>query len=447
MKKLLALLVFTAFAFVSFAQKGEYVKKPALGVNFILQDFKGADYVRLTSLSQAFRDKRFGKVKEMSAGLSLNYLEGLSNHLDLSVGLGGAFLDYPIPNRAAFGSDNLLLEADLSVNAKMFSDKYWISPYLTAGIGASKYKSSYGAFLPMGVGAQLNFFDEAFLLIGSQYRIPITDNTNYHFYHSIGIAGNLGKKRVPKPLPPPPPPPAPEPPKDADSDGIVDSLDACPSEAGLAAFQGCPDKDGDGIPDKNDKCADVAGLARYEGCPIPDTDKDGINDEEDKCKDVPGVARYQGCPIPDADNDGINDEEDKCPEIAGVAANNGCPEIKPEVIKKVEYAAKNIFFSTGKFSLLSKSFKPLNEVAKILAENPDLKLDIDGHTDNTGKADKNQALSQSRADAVKKYLVGKGVGEDRLIATGYGSDKPVADNKTVAGKAKNRRVELHLKYY
>jgi OmpA-OmpF porin, OOP family len=71
---------------------------------------------------------------------------------------------------------------------------------------------------------------------------------------------------------------------------------------------------------------------------------------------------------------------------------------------------------------------------------------VDGHTDNTGIAEKNLALSQSRADAVKSYIAGKGINADRLIATGYGQDKPLGDNKTAAGKAKNRRVELKLKY-
>ncbi|MFT4024709.1 MAG: outer membrane beta-barrel protein, partial [Flavihumibacter sp.] len=112
------------------------------------------------------------------------------------------------------------------------------------------------------------------------------------------IGYRFGTKANPlPPLPPlPPPPPAPA---DRDHDGVVDSLDACPDVAGLAALNGCPDKDGDGITDAADKCPDVPGLAKYEGCPIPDTDKDGINDEQDKCPTEAGVAKYQGCPIPD----------------------------------------------------------------------------------------------------------------------------------------------------
>ena len=118
-------------------------------------------------------------------------------------------------------------------------------------------------------------------------------------------------------------------------------------------MKGCPDRDNDNIADKNDNCPDVPGLAKYKGCPIPDTDRDGINDEEDKCPNVAGVARYQGCPIPDTDRDGVNDEDDKCPNEAGPESNFGCPEIKPEIIEKVNLAAKHIFFATGSSKLLA----------------------------------------------------------------------------------------------
>jgi outer membrane protein OmpA-like peptidoglycan-associated protein len=263
--------------------------------------------------------------------------------------------------------------------------------------------------------------------------------------HSIGIAGRLGKKKEPVIIPPPPPPP----PKDTDGDGIIDDEDKCPTVKGLAKYQGCPipDTDGDGINDEEDKCPTVAGVARYQGCPIPDTDGDGINDEEDKCPTVAGVARYQGCPIPDTDGDGINDEEDKCPKLKGTVANFGCPEIKPEDKKKVEIAAKNILFNTGKYTLKSSSFKGLNDVVSIMKDNPDMLLAIDGHTDSDGSEEMNQTLSENRAKTVKNYLVSKGIDEGRISAIGHGELEPIASNKTAAGKAQNRRSELTLSYF
>lgn len=188
-------------------------------------------------------------------------------------------------------------------------------------------------------------------------------------------------------------------------------------------------------------------MIRYNGCPIPDTDKDGINDEEDKCKDVVGVARYMGCPPPDTDRDGVIDEEDKCPNEAGPASNFGCPVIQPEVIEKVNLAARNIFFATGSDKLLAKSFPSLDNVVKILQDNPSYKVDIEGHTDTTGTAEKNHALSHARANSVKAYLISKGIDESRITTAGYGFDRPIATNKTAAGRAKNRRVEMKLRNY
>ncbi|MEO6540694.1 MAG: OmpA family protein, partial [Ferruginibacter sp.] len=244
----------------------------------------------------------------------------------------------------------------------------------------------------------------------------------------------------------PPPPPMPVV-LDRDGDGVLDGVDRCPDVPGLASLQGCPDRDGDGIADIDDKCPDVPGTARYQGCPIPDTDKDGVNDEVDKCPTVPGLARYQGCPIPDTDGDGVNDEEDKCVNDKGPASNFGCPVINEEIIKKVNRAAQNIFFETAKAKLLAKSFPKLNEVVTILNENPSYKVQIDGHTDSQGKDDYNQGLSDERAASVKAYLVSKGIAESRLSSAGYGETKPVADNTTAAGRAKNRRVEMTLSNY
>jgi len=234
---------------------------------------------------------------------------------------------------------------------------------------------------------------------------------------------------------------------DRDGDGVLDADDKCPDTAGSTSLMGCPDRDGDGVADADDKCPDVAGTAKYQGCPIPDTDGDGINDEMDKCATVAGTAKYQGCPVPDTDGDGINDDMDKCPTRAGTAANQGCPVIAKEVIEKVNFAARNVFFATGSYELLAKSNNSLDGVVGLLKSDESLMIDIAGHTDAQGSEESNQVLSDNRAGAVKKYFVSKGIAETRLSSAGYGELKPVADNTTSGGRAKNRRTEMVVRNF
>ena len=425
------------------AQKGEYKRQPAVGISFFLNDFVTANRIRTTSLSKVLADHQFARIKDMNPGLAITYFKGLTDHIDFAGTVGGSFLRYPMPNKS-FANDKFLLEASATVNLKMTSEKYWVQPYIIAGVGGHMYGKYYGAFLPLGLGVKVNFWDEAHLFINSQYRVPvITETSNYHFQHSIGIAGAIGKKKEIKIIEPP------KPPADTDGDGIIDDNDKCPTVPGIAKYEGCPipDTDKDGINDEEDKCPTVPGLARYQGCPIPDTDKDGINDEDDKCPTVPGLARYQGCPIPDTDGDGVNDEEDKCITIPGPKENFGCPIIPEEVKKRVNVAAKNILFVTGSAKLQKSSFKGLDDVAKIMTENPGMSLKIDGHTDNVGKDDYNQTLSDNRAASVKDYLISKGVDESRITAEGHGETMPIADNKTAKGRQQNRRSEMTLSYY
>ncbi len=445
MKKILAVLLALS-SFVPSVIGQDAGKRPsALGVSFFLNDFATADLIRKTSLSSVLSKDQWTKTKNMTPGIAVTYFKGLSKKVEFAGTLAGSYLRYPLPNKV-FYSDRFLLEADASMNFHMLPNNFIIQPYVIGGIGAHMYgKNRFGAFIPAGLGLRLNVFNDAAIFVTNQYRIPVTTETaNYHFFYQLGIAGRIGKKQEPvvKPLPPMPP-------ADTDKDGIIDSLDKCPTVPGLAKYEGCPvpDSDKDGINDEEDKCPTVAGLARYQGCPVPDTDKDGINDEEDKCINEAGPASNQGCPFVDTDGDGIPDPEDKCPTLAGVKENQGCPEIKEEVIKKIDYAANNIYFATGKYVLLAKSNKGLSEVAKILKENPDLRLAIDGHTDDVGSDASNQLLSERRANAVRAYLVKQGVDESRIVATGHGESEPVTDNKTAAGRQKNRRVELKLSYF
>ncbi len=437
MKKLMLSLLAIVVCTTVFSQN-DYKKGPTLGIHFVLNDFKTAADLRATSLSTVLRDKLWSKSKRMAPGLAISYIQGLSDHVDFAGVLSASFADYPVPNKISTGKQNLLLEAAATANLKLLTDKYWINPFLTFGAGASKYKGYFGAFVPIGLGIQACITEDTYLLLNTQYRVPVTENVAYHLYHSFGMAHTFAKKKVIIPVEIPVIPVV----VDRDGDGVLDADDKCPDVAGLASLQGCPDRDGDGIADGDDKCPDVAGTAKYLGCPIPDTDGDGINDEQDKCPTVAGLARYQGCPIPDTDGDGVNDEEDKCPARPGTAANQGCPEIAKEVVDKINYAAKNIFFSTGSAKLLAKSYKSLNDVAGLMAADESLMLDIDGHTDDVGTNENNHTLSHNRAASVREYLISKGVAESRMISTGYGEEKPIADNKTAAGRAKNRRVEM-----
>jgi OmpA-OmpF porin, OOP family len=178
------------------AQKGEYKMEPAIGISFFLNDFITPDRIRTTSLSQVLADKKFARKSQMAPGLAISYFKGLADHVDFVGSIGGSFVNYPMPGRA-FASDNFLLEASAQVNLKMTTDQYWVQPYIIAGVAAHKYRSYYGATLPLGFGMKVNFFDEAYLIISSTYRVPVTTETaNYSFQHSIGIAGSFLKKKI-----------------------------------------------------------------------------------------------------------------------------------------------------------------------------------------------------------------------------------------------------------
>ena len=246
-------------------------------------------------------------------------------------------------------------------------------------------------------------------------------------------------------------------PLDTDGDGVPDYLDECPDtpkEAyGKIDAKGCPlDTDGDGVPDYLDECpgtpVEAHATVDEKGCP-KDTDGDGIPDYLDECPHTPEAARghvdNKGCEL-DSDGDGVPDYQDECPVVAGTKANKGCPELKREVRQLLQKAMQGIEFETGKSTIKKKSFPLLDKIANIFIENANYVIEVQGHTDNTGKAEVNRKLSQQRADAVKNYLAKKGVEASRMTAVGYGPDVPIADNKTSAGRQKNRRVEFKITF-
>ena len=237
---------------------------------------------------------------------------------------------------------------------------------------------------------------------------------------------------------------------DSDGDGIPDRLDNCPgTPPGVKVDAvGCPlDRDGDGIPDYLDKCPDVKGTAALQGCPEgvgdKDSDGDGVPDRLDKCPGTPAGVKVDanGCPL-DRDGDGIPDYLDKCPDVKGVAEAQGCPLVSEKTKKVLDQALQGIQFESSKDIIQTSSYAIIENVVKVMKDNPSYNLQINGYTDNRGKPEANRALSEKRAKAVKKYLEDHGIAAGRLKAAGYGQEKPISDNNTEEGRKQNRRVEL-----
>lgn len=232
--------------------------------------------------------------------------------------------------------------------------------------------------------------------------------------------------------------------------------------AGLTNFQallgyswgiGAPlDSDGDGVSNRLDQCPNTPKGAKVDtkGCPL-DSDGDGVFDGLDKCPDTPAGVKVNadGCPL-DSDGDGIPDYQDKCPTVPAPGTADGCPPkaVEPQPAPAVEPSAPRkltldgVNFDHDSAKLRPESIAVLDNAAATLKEWGEVKVEVAGHTDSVNSDAYNRKLSQRRAEAVRAYLIKKGVAADRLTAKGYGESKPVADNKTAAGRAQNRRVEL-----
>jgi len=379
-----------------------------------------------------------------------------------------------------------------------FFPESFIVPFLAVGIGNTTYDVlQHGTVdrLTVDYGGGLKIFltEDIALRADVRHVLPLRDTYN-DMLCSVGIDFAFGGK---KKVPPPPP--------DSDNDGVPDNLDKCPNTpAGVAVdADGCPiDSDKDGVPDYLDKCpntpagvvvdangcpidSDKDGVADYldkcpntpagvvvdaNGCPI-DSDKDGVADYLDKCPDTPAgvVVDANGCPI-DSDKDGVADYLDKCPDTpAGVAVDkDGCPidsdkDGVPDYLDKCPNTPAgatvdkdgcmhekvtmllNVEFDTAKFNIKNKYRDDIKKVADFMNAHPDVKASIEGHTDTVGKPERNMTLSDNRAKSVREYLIKEfGIDENRITATGFGQDRPIASNDTAEGRQKNRRVEAVL---
>ena len=337
--------------------------------------------------------------------------------------------------------------------AKIFGNStQYFSPFVYLGGGYTSLDSEGEGMLNYGFGINFWLSETVGLVYQTGTKESFKDIVPSHFQHSLGIVVKFGGT-------------------DTDGDGIYDKFDSCPEVAGLKEFNGCPDTDGDGIIDGDDACPNVAGLATLNGCPdadadgiadkddmcpndkgtkanngCPDTDGDSIVDKDDKCATVAGPKANGGCPWPDTDGDGVLDKDDNCINEVGPASNDGCPEPVITVVaeKEIGEFAKTILFKSGKSTFLPKVSEKLDGIVNIMQEFSKATFMIEGHTDSTGSESLNQKLSAKRAAAVQTYLAENGIDASRLESSGFGEANPIDTNKTRAGRANNRRVEIKV---
>ena len=407
--------------------------------------------------------------------------------------------------RDNFYDGDIFLKYKLN-NGYFFGKNSFFAPYLRAGIGPN-YTDTLGIFAPLAAGLNIKLNKSAYLTAESAYKLGV-NNSDTYLQHSIGITINLGTSGRNMNLRKKPadadndgvPDFTDKCPNlkgdaltggcpDRDGDGVLDSVDKCPDESGYANYDGCmgeknsdgksealvadaEDSDGDNIPDNVDKCPNTKGSFTATGC--PDADGDGIADGEDSCPNTYGKANYNGCPYDAVGMERLNKGFDptKEPTTKTVVKTVTVPattpvaegglglsvtsvsrsEIVPAEFDYCQYFdefrsefEQAIYFSSGSAALNTSTRKVLDRLAKFAKKCGQRTVIIKAHTDDVGDEAANQQLSERRAEAVKNYMIAKGVDPILLQAVGYGSIQPVAPNDTPENKAKNRRVELEIR--
>lgn len=434
-------------------------------------------FLQIFLIALMFSDNVIGQTPDnpWSIGFGINSVQIIDESVESKYGFGpslylGSYLGAGFSIGANYGVNKFEIDninADYtSVDAFLkfnFSSRKF-SPYLIGGYGLSDFGKKLtfeGVFKSLGAGRtihgglgfDISISNKISLNIRSAYRWSEEKGTYKHLQHMVGLNYNFGQG-------------------DSDKDGIPDNNDACPDEPGLKEFNGCPDTDGDKIPDNKDNCPEEYGSEIMNGCPdsdkdgvadnedecpeqeglielngCPDNDGDGVADKDDECPEEVGVVDNNGCPWPDTDGDGVSDKDDACPEELGSPENSGCPELSNEVVQTINQLATQINFAAGTDRIQGKAVvESLNEIKTLLDNNPNGNLIIEGHTSSDGDADINFSLSELRAAAVKAFLVNLGVNPDRLQTEGYGEERPIADDTSLEGRAKNRRVQFRTEF-
>jgi outer membrane protein OmpA-like peptidoglycan-associated protein len=422
---------------------------------------------------------------------------GINEYLQADLGLGEGKVE-----GSGFSSEIVPIDVRLLLSPLRLET---CNPYLYAGIGGVHFDlrdrpmfpstdasmSAWSAFVPIGVGLQFKLTQTALFEISGGYNPAFTDDIDAtraggndgYWNFLIGFTASGGESDL----------------ADADNDGLTNK-----EEKQLGTDPHNRDTDGDGLSDGDEvlkyhtdplnKDSDGDGLSDYDEIIVyhtdplkKDTDGDGLSDGDEVLKyhtdplkkDTDGdglsdgdeILKYRTDPLnKDTDGDGLSDGDEvlkyhtdplkKDTDGGGVSdgdeiahgtdplnPNDDIPkatpqkeELKTEVGKAI--ILDGIVFKTNSSEITPVSDDILQKAFNTLEQNPDFRVEVRGYTDNVGKRAHNLKLSRARADAVREYLVKKGIAGDRITTKGFGSDHPIAKNTSADGRQKNRRIEF-----
>ena len=512
MKRIICIILLACLVPRLFAQLSQEKKPSTLVFHSFYNDFKTAQLMRTTSLKDVLDNGQWSNIGDMQMGFGFYYLKGISKKIDAIATLDGSSTDYLFKNGSTNGSSKFLLDANAALNIKLLTDSHTLVPYLSIGAGLSSYNGKTGFYIPAGAGIQFNLFKEAFVLTNIQYRPALTSTVNDHFYYSIGIGTNIGKKKI-KAVRVVEVTALPEPVK---KEIIIPSRDIVITVMDEATGQPLPyvevvlnGPEGKRLSGSTDAVGrvtfnkltpgdyTVSGLLNNINTSVQNIKKGNFETNDNQINIVithndprytlSGLVINKTKNIPEGGVDVNVTNETKHSIITKQShAGDGIFRAQLEagsdftlVGKKADYISNieristkglnrstilyvklelgieeakvgqsivlnNIYFEVGKADINTAFSTDLGKLIQFLKDNPETRLEIQGHTDNTGSLNLNNKLSQSRANSVVDYLTKNGIDRSQLIAKGYGPSLAVADNATAEGRTKNRRVVMKV---
>lgn len=512
MKYILGFILFASFIISSQAQEPSPSKQPTIGLHFFYNDFITAQRINNSSLSDVIKNNQWNGLYKMEGGFGIDYLQGIAKNIDIIGTFNGSWVDYLFPDNTIYGSSNFLLDVNAGAHIKLLPDNYVFSPFLITKLSYTSYKGTSGISFAPGVGLQVNLFKEAFILSTIEYKAALSSSISNQLYYSIGIATDIGKKKI-KPARVTKETPLPEPvkkeiairPKDIVISVVDEATGQCLPYVDVVV-SGPEGKKMNGSTDSYGKIifnaispADytVSGLLNNINSSLQiiskgnfETDNNEINitlTHNDPRFTLSGVVINITKNIPEGGAEVNVTNETKHSIITKQShAGDGIFRTQLEaesnfivVGKKANYISNiekistkglnrsvtlyvklelgieeakvgqsivlnNIYFEVGKTIINTTFSSDLDRLVQFLKDNPDTRLEIQGHTDNTGSMAINTKLSQARAKSVVDYLTKNGIESIRLSAIGFGPSLPIANNNTSEGRAKNRRVVMKV---